>query len=641
MNASDDVKLADLLVVWEEAHKKHVHLSVDDLCEKTPHLKSELQRRIQVLIATGWMDFQLKSKPPENLETLAKDSNTQHQWNRYQPGKLVGESKIARVWCGFDVELHRVIAIKVLKQECLEASGAFLAAAQQHATLRHPGIVQIHDIVSTENVTFIVLDFVERGSLRNCLAGKGIGLQTAVQWSIQLAETLDFLHSSGVTHQNIKPHNILIDKEGNALLADAGLSHEKGTSASPRPISDPTPYMAPEQLSGQIVGPKSDIYSLAVILHEMATGRPPFTPGSNQVALDSSLPPPLSALLKSSLASNPSERPRSAADFTEKLKSLVEQKPSRRSMLPVLAGSAVAAAGLFIWVRRKGGLSGSWLSDLLNGTAQQQVELIRQSLMARNPGFNGEVRGIIANGILMGLDFCSDFISDLHPISALTKLKTLKISGTFNPKANGKLNDLAPLRNLSLEHLEINNNENIQDIAPLQGLPLHHLNINGTSVKDLGPLAGSSLKTCVAGNTPITSLRPLSDTPVNNLWFNKTVVNDISFMQGMSLTNIHCHYTPLQNLDYMKGQPLMALDCYESLVRGIEPLAGMTTLITLNITNTRVVNLKPLLTLSNLKFLWCDFDWDKDGEIIFNLPQLERINNFPPSEAIKQRNNKP
>lgn len=148
-------------------------------------------------------------------------------------------------------------------------------------------------------------------------------------------------------------------------------------------------------------------------------------------------------------------------------------------------------------------------------------------------------------------------------------------------------------------------------------------------MKDLGPLAGSSLKTCVAGNTPITSLRPLSDTPVNNLWFNKTVVNDISFMQGMSLTNIHCHYTPLQNLDYMKGQPLMALDCYESLVRGIEPLAGMTTLITLNITNTRVVNLKPLLTLSNLKFLWCDFDWDKDGEIIFNLPQLERINNFP------------
>ena len=84
MNASDDVKLADLLVVWEEAHKKHVHLSVDDLCEKTPHLKSELQRRIQVLIATGWMDFQLKSKPPENLETLAKDSNTKHQWNRYQ-----------------------------------------------------------------------------------------------------------------------------------------------------------------------------------------------------------------------------------------------------------------------------------------------------------------------------------------------------------------------------------------------------------------------------------------------------------------------------------------------------------------------------------------------------------------------------
>ena len=651
MNDADELNLADLLVVWEEARKKDIHLSVDDLCAKNPHLKPEIQRRVEVLMATGWMNLPVKTKSRGHSETPATASNNQNPWNRYQPGKLVGESRFSRVWCGFDVELHRVIAIKVLKQQRREASGAFLAAARQHALLRHPGIVQIHDIVATEAITFIVLDFVERGSLKNCLSEKGVGFQQAVQWSIQLAEALDFLHRSGITHQNIKPDNILIDKEGKALLTDAGQYHEKGTSSYQHLSPNQTSYLSPEQMSDRTVGIESDIYSLAIVLHEMVTGQLPFAratsdnpahaPTSNQIDLFASLPPKLAPLLRSCLAANPADRPRSAAVFAEKLKSLLPQNPTRRSMLPVLAGSAVAAAGIFIWVRRNTGLSGAWLRDLFNGTAQQQVELIRQSLMAQNPQFNGEVRGIITNETLTGLDFCTDFISDLHPLSAFKKLKFLKINGTFNTKANGKLNDLAPLRHLPLEHLEISNNSNIRTIAPLQGLHLRHLNINGTSVKELDPLAGSSLKTCIAGMTPITSLSPLADSLVDNLWFNNTVVNDTSFMRGMSLRIVNCYYTPVESLNDLEGQPVVSLNCASSSVQIIEPLTYMTTIQALNISGTRVVNIKPLLTLNNLKYLWFDFNLERDGEVIRNLRQLERLNNMSPADAIKESENKP
>jgi hypothetical protein len=112
-------------------------------------------------------------------------------------------------------------------------------------------------------------------------------------------------------------------------------------------------------------------------------------------------------------------------------------------------------------------------------------------------------------------------------------------------------------------------------------------------------------------------------------------------MRGMSLRIVNCYYTPVESLNDLEGQPVVSLNCASSSVQIIEPLTDMTTIQALNISGTRVVNIKPLLTLNNLKYLWFDFNLERDGEVIRNLRQLERLNNMSPADAIKESENKP
>lgn len=203
------------------------------------------------------------------------------------------------VHLGFDYRLDRNVAVKRLRPEIAEDSGArerFLTEARAAARLDHPNIVRIHSALEAPEGLFLVFEYIHGGSLAERLAGGPLPPPEALGLLEQIAAGLDYAHGRGVLHQDLKPANILATPEGKAKIADFGIAHVAPASSHGWAAGTPG-YMAPEQADGQPC-PASDIYSLAVCACELLTGLPLAPPG----------PAPLAAALLRSLEADPGLR---------------------------------------------------------------------------------------------------------------------------------------------------------------------------------------------------------------------------------------------------------------------------------------------------------------------------------------------
>jgi tetratricopeptide (TPR) repeat protein len=163
------------------------------------------------------------------------------------------------------------------KPSRLDSTDAFMAEARRVARLKHPGIVPVHDVGRDHGNVFIVSEFVEGGNLGDHIKQNKVSLEQAARWTAEIAEALEYAHSSGVIHRDIKPANILIDHHGRALLADFGIAQSATKSGRFAPSIGTLRYMAPEQLEVKEVDARSDVYSLGVVLYELLTGRLPYS----------------------------------------------------------------------------------------------------------------------------------------------------------------------------------------------------------------------------------------------------------------------------------------------------------------------------------------------------------------------------
>ncbi len=195
---------------------------------------------------------------------------------RYRLDEKIAEGGFAEVWKGYDLELRRAVAVKVPKAGRLLSTERFMAEARRVAGLKHPGVVPVFDVGRDGESCFIVSEFVEGGSLADRIAKDRPRQQEAVRLVAEVAETLAYAHRQGFVHRDIKPGNILIDQHGRALLADFGIARSPDDGAESGAVSFGTlAYMSPEQVEGQAVDHRADIYSLGVVLYELLTGQLP------------------------------------------------------------------------------------------------------------------------------------------------------------------------------------------------------------------------------------------------------------------------------------------------------------------------------------------------------------------------------
>jgi eukaryotic-like serine/threonine-protein kinase len=201
---------------------------------------------------------------------------------RYDIIERVGGGGMALVYKGHDQLLHRKVAIKVLRQQYVhdeEFIRRFRREAQSAASLSHPNVVSIYDVGQEDEVHYIVMEYVEGSTLNDVIKERApLQVEEAINIASQICDALEHAHQNQIIHRDIKPHNILIGKNGRVKVTDFGIARAADSSQITQTgsVVGSVHYFSPEHAKGTLTGAKSDLYSLGIVLYQMLTGRLPF-----------------------------------------------------------------------------------------------------------------------------------------------------------------------------------------------------------------------------------------------------------------------------------------------------------------------------------------------------------------------------
>ena len=281
------------------------------------------------------------------------------QLNHYKIISKLGTGGMGEVYAAEDTKLNRKVAIKVLPEDLAadpERRERFEREATTIAALNHPNIVTIYSVEESDGLHFITMELVQGSTLKEKIPAGGLTLDEFFKLSVPMVDAIDAAHKQGITHRDIKPHNVMVTEEGRVKVLDFGLAKLTGKESPLDPTeaatmvasSDLTEqgqilgtvnYMSPEQAEGKTVDNRSDIFSAGAVMYEMATGEAPFK-GETKVSVITSImrdtPPPVSEVnaelpqhlgrvVNRSLAKDPGRRYQSATDLRVELESLKEE----------------------------------------------------------------------------------------------------------------------------------------------------------------------------------------------------------------------------------------------------------------------------------------------------------------------------
>jgi len=275
--------------------------------------------------------------------------------SHYRILEQLGAGGMGVVYKAHDSRLDRALALKLLPEELAQQPQAlerFRREARAASALNHPGICTIYDIGEQDGRAFIAMEFIDGETLRSHIHGKPLPLEEILKLGIQIAEALDAAHAEGIIHRDIKPANIFVTKRGQAKVLDFGLAKlvSKGiagvdaalggqpsdSSSIVGIISGTLSYMSPEQVRGDDLDPRTDIFSLGLVLYEMATGRQAFGGGAGGMIIEAVLtrppvsvrsinpdiPPRLESIIDKALHKDRNHRYQHAADMLADLQRL-------------------------------------------------------------------------------------------------------------------------------------------------------------------------------------------------------------------------------------------------------------------------------------------------------------------------------
>jgi hypothetical protein len=299
------------------------------------------------------------------------DDHRTERFGRYEILAELGRGAMGIVYKARDPKINRVVAVKTVSlagqppEEELEYRERFFREAEAAGRLSHPGIVTIFDVGEEPetHAPYIVMELVAGQSLDKLLLARDdhkLPPEVALQVTLELAEALDCAHGQGVVHRDLKPANILVTEDGHVKIADFGvakLNHANHTSTG-RVLGTPA-FMSPEQLAGEAVDGRSDLFSLGVVLYTVLTGYRPFQGNSvltvafkvvnrdpvPATILDTELPPGLDYIISRAIAKDPSQRYQRGMEMVRDIQELQQgREPWSEAKQPDSAGGGQQSA---------------------------------------------------------------------------------------------------------------------------------------------------------------------------------------------------------------------------------------------------------------------------------------------------------
>ena len=344
----------------EELYHTALELAPNDreaFVQKSCGQDQELRSELESLLAVEKSRNSFFEKPPLSLaaemfeEKERKANLSGQEISHYKIIRLLGAGGMGEVYLAEDTKLHRQIALKIVTAQFeneLDRIERFKKEARAVSALNHPNIITIYAIEETEAGNFIATEFVEGQTLRERIAERPLSWQEAVKIAVQITGALKSAHSVGIIHRDIKPANIMIRRDGIVKVLDFGLAKltardprdaETREHTAPNRLMGTINYMSPEQVLGDPVDERTDIFSFGVVLYEMLSGEMPFQGASDAAIynatinkiqkplceINDAIPPALDQVVKCAMEKDPEKRYQSFSELRADLKSILRE----------------------------------------------------------------------------------------------------------------------------------------------------------------------------------------------------------------------------------------------------------------------------------------------------------------------------
>jgi len=323
---------------------------------------------------------------------------------RYELMRVLGKGAMGIVYEGRDPNLDRRVAIKTVKVENLSEEAAaeyehrFRTEARSAARLQHPNIVSVYDSDRDGDIAFLVMEYIQGDDLKHHLdRGVRYSLEQSLKMIRDLLSALDYAHKQGIVHRDIKPANLLIEPGGRVKLTDFGVARIQDSSEATRTqgsMVGTLKYMSPEQVQGQKIDSRADLFSVGVVLYQLLTDKRPFD-GDNDFSIihqiighnpappssfNARLPTAIDAVVARALAKNREERFASARDFAVALQSAIRRAEDQTIVPPAdpfkKADKAATASRAGLTAPGAATAPGGVTTPTTGSTVTQELELV-------------------------------------------------------------------------------------------------------------------------------------------------------------------------------------------------------------------------------------------------------------------------